>query len=502
MSQRLTMMGRTSYLFFVLGLWFPMLAQATDDRTDVTAGAFSPPYYTSVNPTYTWYATGSGLLPSHTYSIHNQEDGSVFVQFHTDSSGNITDSGAVTVGVPGGSGALIGNSCTAGGTPVCEGVGLSGWTATNHMAAYADDGSVHVPASGGVGAVTCLRRYYPGPCPGIDCPPSPQPSSTVVNHPITFTIGSMAATTPVTVSLSVPEAIGGGAYPVQVIIGTGWTGTFSVGPNSSTQSTSISAALSAILEGGGVTINTSILGDAYAVAVPHRKIHITMSAPPVFHAGVTLTVLITGTYADVPTATPSPTATAAPSATIPPSPAPSATPTATPLVPNPTPALVPNAQDTAVTNGTSSTITNQDMYNDVKQAVQDSGNGHSPGTAEQGQPGHGGNPDYGRGHLDDLEGQVEGAAATKATIIGEITGWYSLLNASIATLPHSFGNAVSITMNLDVLGNAPDKGKISLPRTISLIPFIDIISAVRATLLWLLRLAFWTATVRLFALGV
>jgi hypothetical protein len=159
------------YSFLTLFLMMGIVSGA-DDRVDVTASNFSPAYYSSVMPTFKYYAVGTNLHANTTYSIHNTIDQTVIIQFHTDGTGHITDGDGSRSFQPT---AAIGNGCTGAGTPDCPGVPISGLEAGRLLPAFADDGSLqHVACSGGYGAVTCHRIYYPNggpvPQPGVTNP--------------------------------------------------------------------------------------------------------------------------------------------------------------------------------------------------------------------------------------------------------------------------------------------------------------------------------------------
>jgi hypothetical protein len=190
----------------------------------------------------------------------------------------------------------------------------------------------------------------------------------------------------------------------------------------------------------------------------------------------------------LPTPTPSPTATVSPSASpgLTPQPTPS-----TPPIDYATPP--PNNPGTTVTNGgtTMSGITNQDIYNDVKQALDDAGNRDSNFVGVNGGFGFGSDPAGESGAagsglqsaVDRFTGDLSG---TSDGLMGAIDSIDSL------TLPTSIGDKSSWALSLPVLGEI----------NVDLSTFDTPVHAFRALCLGVLIVGGWFAMIKIIRSGV
>ncbi len=224
--------------------------------------------------------------------------------------------------------------------------------------------------------------------------------------------------------------------------------------------------------------------------------------------------------------TPTPATTATPTATPTPTPMTTATPWGGGATPTPAPGSSPpptiivgpgpggtgnvNSQAvtvmnpgdiyTPITNAIGKLPTARDIYDNVKNALNDAGNNLAgPGTAA---PGGAVVTDLSnRGNLDQLQGKLEegldGIEDTKTAAIGKIQG----VTDSFQTLPTTFGQVTSINLGLSWFNSIPIVGGISnsFPESISLAPYMDGIALVRLLLLWILTIAFGFLTLRALA---
>lgn len=200
--------------------------------------------------------------------------------------------------------------------------------------------------------------------------------------------------------------------------------------------------------------------------------------------GHTLTFTVQGC---APSPTPVPSATVSPSPSIPP---PSPTPAATPLQ-YPTPPA--NNPGPPVTNGgtTMSGITNQDIYNDVKQALDDAGTRDSEFGVPNGGFTYGNNPggengSAGNGLQDAVDRFTNDLNGTSDGLMGAVDSIDSL------DLPTSIGDKSSWNFSLPVLGEI----------TIDLSTFDTPVSAFRILCLAVLLIGAWFAMVKIVRSGI
>jgi hypothetical protein len=216
------------------------------------------------------------------------------------------------------------------------------------------------------------------------------------------------------------------------------------------------------------------------------------SAPSTVACGGTVDIALASGCATTPTPSPSPSATVAPSPSVTPSPSvsPVPSPSATPLQ-FPTPP--PNNGGTTVTNGgtTMSGITNQDIYNDVKQALDDAGTRDSEFAVADGGFGFGSDP----GGENGSAGSSLQSAVDRFTndLSGSGDGLMEKVDAiDSLSLPTSIGDKSSWAVSLPVLGDL----------TIDLSTFDGPVWAFRSLCLGVLVVGAWFAIVKIVRSGV
>ena len=213
-----------------------------------------------------------------------------------------------------------------------------------------------------------------------------------------------------------------------------------------------------------------------------------VAAPPTVNCGGSVNVVVHSNCSPSPTPSPSPSASIAPS--------PSTTPVLTPS-PFPTPinstTPPPNNPGTTVTNGgtTGSGISNQDIYNDVKQALDDAGNRDSTFTTPNGGFGFGNDP----GGENGSAGNGLQSAVDRFTndLSGSGDGLMEKVDAiDSLSLPTSIGDKSSWAVSLPVLGDL----------TIDLSTFDGPVWAFRSLCLAILVVGAWFAIVKIVRSGV
>jgi hypothetical protein len=212
------------------------------------------------------------------------------------------------------------------------------------------------------------------------------------------------------------------------------------------------------------------------------------SWPTSVACGGTIDIPISANCAATPTPSPSPSASIAPS--------PSATPVLTPP-PEPSPITYetppPNGSDTTVTHGgtTGAGISNQDIYNDVKQALNDAGTVDSDFISPNGGFAYGNNPDgEGSGAGNGLQSAVNRFTDDLSGSSDGLMGYVD--NIDSLNLPTSIGDKGSWDLTLPVLGEL----------TVDTSAFDTPVAAFRALCLAVLIVGAWFAMIRIIRSGV
>jgi len=79
-----------------------------------------------------------------------------------------------------------------------------------------------------------------------------------------------------------------------------------------------------------------------------------------------------------------------------------------------------------------------------------------------------------------------------------VSGVLSGITGAISSLPSSFGSVSSVSVPLSLLNSMPHTGTFAFPSVIDLTGFSGMIALMRNVLLWLLRIAMFTASLRAF----
>lgn len=172
----------TSSLLAILFMFAASTLQA-QDRYDETV--LSDWYRIITLPQVTRHGTGSGLPPNRTITVHRRGgpgnyltmlSGGQLLQFHTDSTGAITDATKPPIAIT----YDVGNDCTAAVLEYCTGE-VANWSGTDgdtgQIAAFAEDGVDRIPCWGGRGITWARRILAPG---------TPDPGPVPTDNPITF----------------------------------------------------------------------------------------------------------------------------------------------------------------------------------------------------------------------------------------------------------------------------------------------------------------------------
>jgi hypothetical protein len=339
---------------------------------------------------------------------------------------------------------------------------------------------------------------------GVDVTSGSGTCCPLITHNFAVQIGDASACstgTTVRVTYSGPIRADGDVRGV-VNIGNSWYGSYYVaGAASQTENLTISSTLGAVLEGGAISTSGFPTG---GYDKKNKHFNITQTGPAAtFHCGTQVTVALVGAYDDAPT-------TPTPSATVGGTPAPTATPTppyptASPIPtvsPGATPA--PNATGTTVTNGTQGSntgngLTNQDVYNDVKQALVDAGNGGTqPGTSASGTNGGlqtGGQPDgEGGDQADNLTTAGNNLSTNAASLRSNITTKMGQLHP--IDLPTTVGETKTFTVTLP--GPFSAHGSFSIDLT----PYDTLVSVFRALTLMAVLIGGWFCGVQIIRSGI
>lgn len=297
----------------------------------------------------------------------------------------------------------------------------------------------------------------------------------------------------------------------------GYESSFAFG-DASGESQTFSIPAGGTADGGAVSVVLTGGSQEYAAqsglgsAGQGAPLHYSISAPSTWHCGENITVTITWTGGPKPSITPTPS----PGATPTPQPSATATATAAPPptpVPVPTPASNPNngyappAQSTPFPGASPGNVfvsNPNNFYGPVKQAMEDAdladraptdGGAFNINNGTHAQ----GNYDS-RGHLDDVQGQLTDLNTKKASVVSGLSGKITTLVSDVGAISgQTFGSVSTIGMNFNAIGSAPAVGRISLPTSINLSPWMGMIGTLRAILAWLIRIAFFVLVFRLFA---
>lgn len=285
-----------------------------------------------------------------------------------------------------------------------------------------------------------------------------------------------------------------GRILANVFIGSGGSGQLwqmSLDSNGS-QVGSIPNAMGQLLDGAPISIS---FGDSnYAFGDQNQPLDLAYSGPDgqTYNCGDSLTITVTVTD---PNESPTPAPSVSPTATVSPfpspSPSPSMAPTATPVQYSTPPANDSGSGGNATTvthSGTTmSGITNQDIYNDVKQALNDAGNNTTgaPGVGQGfevgGQPGGGEGEGSGDSERNGIKSDVTNSITKTNGIISK--GQNILGSSNNIVLPNS-GVLKSWSVNLPKLGEL----------TVDLAPFDTQVTFFRNVCLFALYCLFWFLT--------
>lgn len=183
--------------------------------------------------------------------------------------------------------------------------------------------------------------------------------------------------------------------------------------------------------------------------------------------------------------TPTPTPDPSPNPTA--SPLPSATPAPTPPQSG-TPPQDPGGTPPPDSNGGPATTKYPDVYSDVRQALNDSGNQDSPMPNVTNDFDYGNEPNYKDGT--DLENSVNNTIAIHENVSDSAIG--KIASAQAMSLPTGLGDKATWDVTLPVLGSF----------TVDVTPYDSIISLFRALCLMMLLISTWFVTIRIIRSGI